>query len=107
MWIAEKRDDKYPMVSKQWHLKWGNITLFFTFPFDIRKTIYTTNAIESMNRSLRKVLKTRGVRPNNNAVFKLSYLSLRHIAPRWTMPIRIWKGALNRFAIHFQERFPF
>ena len=105
--FAEKCSGKYPTVSKQWQSKWENITPFFAFPADIRKAIYTTNAIESMNRSLRKVLKTKGVLPNDDAIFKLIYLSQRHIIRRWTMPIRNCKGALNQFAIHFEERFPF
>ena len=105
--FAEKWDGKYPTVSKQWQSKWENITPFFAFPADIRKAIYTTNAIKSMNRSLHKRLKTRGVLPNDDAVFKLIYLSLRHIARRRTMPIRNWKVALNQFAIHFEEIFPF
>jgi putative transposase len=104
--FAEKWDSKYPTISKQWQGKWENIIPFFDYPQDIRKAIYTTNAIESINRSLRKVLKTRGTLPSDDAVFKLLYLVLRNISKRWTMPIHHWKAALNQFAIHFEERFP-
>lgn len=104
--FAEKWDEKYPTISRQWRVNWENVIPFFAFPADIRKAIYTTNAIESINRSLRKVLKTRGALPNDDAVFKLLYLALKNISRRWTMPIRNWAGALNQFAIHFAERFP-
>ena len=99
---AEKWDAKYPTISKQWLGKWENVIPFFAYPQDIRKAIYTTNAIESANRSLRKVLKTRGELPSDDAVFKLLYLALRNISKRWTMPIHHWKAALNQFAIHFE-----
>jgi len=72
--FSEKWDSKYPTISRQWLGKWDNITPFFAFPQEIRKAIYTTNAIESVNRSLRKILKTRGALPNNEAIFKLLYL---------------------------------
>jgi putative transposase len=68
--------------------------------------IYTTNTIESLNRSLRKVLKTKGAFPNEAAVFKLLYLALNNISKKWTMPIKNWKRALARFAIEFPDRFP-
>jgi putative transposase len=103
--FAQKWDAQYPTISKQWQNNWENIIPFFDFPQDIRKAIYTTNAIESINRSLRKALKTRGALPNDDAVFKLLYLALRNISRRWTLPIRNWKAALNQFAIHFEGRF--
>ena len=103
--FAQKWDSQYPTISKQWRNNWENIITFFDFPQDIRKAIYTTNAIESINRSLRKTLKTRGALPSDDAVFKLLYLSLRNISRRWTLPIRNWKAALNQFAIHFEGRF--
>jgi len=106
MEFAEKWDSKYPTISKQWQDKWENVIPFFGYPKDIRKAIYTTNAIESVNRSLRKVLKARGALPNDDAIFKLLYLALRNISKRWTMPIHHWKAALNQFAVHFEERFP-
>ncbi len=104
--FADKWDATYPTISRQWRGNWENVIPFLDFPMDIRKAIYTTNAIESINRSLRKVLKTRGALPNDEAVFKLLYLALRNISKRWTMPIRNWKAALNQFAIYFDQRFP-
>ena len=79
---------------------------FFDYPADIRKVIYTTNAIESVNMSLRKITKTRGSFSTDEAVFKLFYLALNNISQKWTMPIRDWKAALNRFTIQFDERMP-
>jgi putative transposase len=76
---------------------------FFTYPADSRRVVYTTNAIEPLNRSLRKVLKTKGTFPDGDAVLKLLYLVLRNIANRWTMPIKDWNAALNRFAVEFPE----
>jgi putative transposase len=76
------------------------------FPAEIRKVIYTTNAIESVNRSLRKISKHRGVFPHQEALLKLYYLALERIAKKWTMPIHNWHEALNRFAIEFGDRMP-
>ena len=72
----------------------------------IRKVIYTTNAIESVNMSMRKITKTRGSFPTDDAVFRLFYLALNNISQKWTMPVRDWKAALNRFTIEFDERMP-
>ena len=104
--FAEKWDDVYPTISALWLRHWERIIPFFDYPADIRKVIYTTNAIESLNRSLRKILKTKGCFPSEEAVHKLLYLALRNISKRWTMPIRDWKAALARFAIEFPDRFP-
>jgi len=104
--FAEKWDSRYPTISKQWNQNWENVIPFFAWPEDIRKAIYTTNAIESVNHSLRKVLKTRGALPNDDAVFKLLYLALKRISKKWTMPIHNWKAALGQFAIRFAGRFP-
>lgn len=76
------------------------------YPPEIRKVIYTTNAIESMNRSLRKIIKTRGSFPNDQAAIKLLYLAIRNISQKWNRPIRDWKAALNRFVIMFEDRLP-
>ena len=73
---------------------------------DIRKAIYTTNAIESLNMSLRKVTKNRGHFPSDEAMSKLIYLALKNIAKKWTMPIRDWKSALNQFSIMFDDGLP-
>jgi putative transposase len=104
--FAEKWDETYPTISALWLRHWENIIPFFEYPDDIRKVIYTTNTIESLNRSLRKVLKTKGAFPNEASVFKLLYLALNNISKKWTMPIKNWKRALARFAIEFPDRFP-
>lgn len=104
--FAERWDAKYPTISRSWLAHWDRITPFFAYPEEIRRVIYTRNAIESLNRSMRKVLKTRGALPNDEAVLKLMYLALRRISQRWTRPIRDWKAALNRFAIEFEGRVP-
>ena len=104
--FAQKWDSRYPTISQLWLRHWEQIIPFFNYPADIRRAIYTTNAIESLNRSLRKVLKTKGSFPDDESVVKLLYLVLRNIARKWTMPIRDWKAALSRFAIEFPDRFP-
>ena len=78
----------------------GNYT-FLSFPYYIRKAIYTTNAIESINRQIRKIIKTKGTFPNDESVFKLVFLALQNASKKWTMPVREWKLALNQFAILF------
>lgn len=104
--FSDKWDSKYLMISQSWYRQWDNLTTFFTFPPDIRKVIYTTNAIESLNKSFRKVLKTKGSLPNDEAVFKLIYLAFKNIAKNWTRPISNWPLALNQFAIMFPDRMP-
>lgn len=104
--FMEKWDEKYPTIGRLWQSHWDRIIPFFRYPTEIRKVLYTTNAIESMNRSLRKVLKTRGALPSEEAAMKLMYLALMRISKRWTRPIRDWKAALNRFAIEFEGRVP-
>jgi len=99
--FEEKWNGTYPSIATSWRRNWEHIIPFFAYPAEIRKDIYTTNAIESLNMSLRKVTKTRGSFPNDEALFKLYYLALRNIAKNWTMPIRDWKAALNRFSIMF------
>jgi len=101
-----KWEPKFPMIAKSWRSNWVRVIPFFAHPPEIRKVIYTTNAIESLNMSLRKVTKTRGSFPNDEAVFKLLYLALRNIAKNWTTSIRDWKAALNRFAILYENRLP-
>lgn len=101
-----KWDTKFPMIAKSWHANWTRVIPFFAHPPEIRKVIYTTNAIESLNMSLRKVTKARGSFPNDESVSKLLYLALRNIAKKWTMPVHDWKDALNRFAIIYENRLP-
>jgi putative transposase len=101
-----KWEAKFPMIAKSWRSNWTRVIPFFAHPPEIRKVIYTTNAIESLNMSLRKVTKARGSFPNDEAVSKLLYLALRNIAKKWTMPLQAWKDALNRFAIIYENRLP-
>ena len=102
--FAEKWDQRYPLISKSWRNKWHHITPFFSYPGDIRKAIYTTNVIESINMSLRKVIKHKRVFPSDDAALKQLYLALRNISKKWTMPIRNWTGAMNCFLVLFEER---
>jgi putative transposase len=104
--FAAKWDGVYPMLSQIWRRNWEQVIPFFAYPAEIRKVIYTTNAVESLNMSLRKVIKTRGSFPSEEAAIKLLYLALEHIAKRWTQPLQDWKGALNRFAILLEDRLP-
>jgi putative transposase len=96
----------FPSIIQSWRRNWERIIPFFDYPPEIRRIIYTTNAIESMNMSLRKIIKNRGAFPNDEAVLKLFYLALTNISQKWTMPIQNWKAALNRFTIMFEERMP-
>ena len=102
--FGRKWDDRYPMISKTWRINWQNVIPFFDYPTDIRKAIYTTNAIESLNRSLRKVIKTKGAFPTEASIMKIFYLALENVAKKWTMPIRCWSSAMNQFAIKFGDR---
>ena len=104
--FAERWDTKYPTISRSWLADWDRLTVLFDYPPAIRRVIYTTNAIESLNYTLRKRLKTRGVFPNDESIVKLLYLALQNLAKRWTRPIRDWKAALNQFVILFGERVP-
>lgn len=101
--FAEKWDTKFPSISQSWRRDWALITPFFAYPADIRKAIYTTNAIESLNMSLRKVIKNKRVFPSDESVFKIFYLAMNNIAKKWTMPIHNWKAAMNRFMIEFEQ----
>ena len=103
--FSQKWDSKYPTISQMWRKNWERVIPFFDYPADIRKVIYTTNAIESLNRSLRKVIKTKGAFPNDASILKIFYLALANISKKWTMPIRNWNAALSQFAIKFAGRF--
>ncbi len=104
--FAEKWDTRYPSISKSWRANWAPVIPMFGFPDDIRRAVYPTNAIESLNMSLRKVIKTRASFPNDEAAFKLLYLALRNIAKKWTMPIPHWGQAMQAFSIIFAGRVP-
>ena len=99
-------DERYPMVSKSWRNNWDRVTPFFAYPPEIRKVIYTTNAIESLNNSLRKVTRNRNSFPNDEAAIKLLYMALKNIAKKWTMPLQGWPQAINQFSIRFGDRLP-
>ncbi len=104
--FAEKWDRKYPTISKSWRAHWAQIIPMLVFPDDIRKVIYTTNAVESVNMTLRKASRNHRIFPTDDAVFKVMYLAIQNITKKWTLPIRDWTGALSRFAIEFEGRMP-
>ena len=104
--FAEKWDAVYPSISQSWRRNWERVVPFFAYPAEIRKVIYTTNAIESVNMSLRKIIKNRGSFPTEEAAVKLLHLALRNISRKWTRPIKDWKAALNQFSIIFEGRMP-
>lgn len=102
--FAEHWDDKYPQISKSWRTHWHNLKTLFNYPADIRKVIYTTNAIESLNSVIRKAIKKRKLFPTDDSAKKVIYLAIQNASKKWTMPIRDWKPALNRFMIEFEDR---
>jgi putative transposase len=102
--FAQKWDDRYPTIAKSWRTHWINIIPFFDYTKDIRRAIYTTNAIESLNSTLRKYIKNKRVFPSDDAALKQLYLALRNISKKWTMPIQNWKQAMNSFSIMFGDR---
>jgi transposase-like protein len=104
--FSENWDAKYPAISPSWRAEWERLTVFFDYSPEIRKVIYTTNAIESLNYSLRRMLKTRGSFPNDDSILKILYLAINRVSKKWTMPIRNWKAALNQFVILFGDRVP-
>jgi transposase-like protein len=104
--FSDTWDAKYPAISPSWRSDWDRLTVFFDYSPEIRKAIYTTNAIESLNYSLRMSLKNKGAFPNDDAIFKVLYLAINRVAKKWTMPIRNWKVALNQFVILFGDRVP-
>ena len=104
--FADQWGQDYPTIVKSWRSNWQRIVPFFEYPPEIRRIIYTTNAIESVNMSLRKVTKSRGSFPSDEALLKLFYLALNNISKKWTMPLRDWKAALTRFTIQFEGRMP-
>lgn len=102
--FAEKWDKEFPSISKNWLTHWEHIAPLFDYPDDIRKVIYTTNAIESLNMSMRKVIKNKRIFPSDESALKQLYLALKNISKKWTMPIRDWNTAMNRFIIMFKDR---
>lgn len=104
--FAEKWDALYPTISPSWRNDWDRLTVFFDYPPAIRKVIYTTNAIESLNYSLRRVLRKRGAFPTDESIRKVLYLAILNATKRWTRPLRDWKTGLNQFIILFGDRVP-
>lgn len=102
--FADKWDDKFPQISKSWRNNWHNLNTFFGYPQDIRKAIYTTNAIESLNSVIRKAVNKRKLFPSDDSAKKVIYLAVREASKKWTMPIRNWRAAMSRFMIEFEER---
>ncbi|MBL1432846.1 MAG: IS256 family transposase [Gammaproteobacteria bacterium] len=102
--LAERWDEKYPQISKSWRAHWQNLNTLFNYPADIRKAIYTTNAIESLNSVIRKAIKKRKLFPTDDSAKKVIFLATQQASKKWTMPVRHWKPALNRFMIEFEER---
>jgi transposase-like protein len=104
--FAQAWDAKYPTIAKVWRAKWADIITLFDYPPPIRKAIYTTNAIESVNSVIRKFTRNRKIYPNEDSALKIVYMAIREASRKWTMPIRHWKQALNYFAILFEDRMP-
>lgn len=104
--FAQVWDAKYPTIAKQWRAKWADIVPLFDFPPPIRKVIYTTNAIESVNSVIRKFTRNRKIYPNEESALKLVFMAIREAAKKWTMPIHHWKQALNHFAVLYEGRVP-
>lgn len=106
MAFDDKWAARYPMIGELWRRQWERFIPFFAFPADIRKIIYTTNSIEAVNRQLRKIIKTRGHFPTEDAAIKLLWLALTRAEKKWTYPIREWSRALHQFSIYFPGRVP-
>jgi transposase-like protein len=102
--FGERWNDKYPQISRSWLNHWENLNTFFAYPADIRKAIYTTNAIESLNSVVRKAVNKRKVFTNEDAAKKVVFLAIEQASRKWTMPIHNWKSALNRFMLLFEDR---
>lgn len=103
--FAQRWDAQYPQIAKSWRSNWARVIPFFAYAPEIRKVIYTTNAIESVNYSLRRLVKTKASFPDDEAAVKLLYLGLRNISQRWTMPIQNWKQAMSQLMIRFDQQF--
>ena len=102
--LEEKWGKKYPIVFQSWRNKWENLTVYFQYPEDIRRVIYTTNIIESVHRQFRTLTKTKGAFPNDDSLLKLLFMGIKNAEQKWTMPIRNWSLTLSQLAIHFEGR---
>ena len=101
--FSKKWDARYPTISSLWKRHWERVIPFFAYPAEIRRIVYTTNAVESLNMSLRKIIKTRGSFPSEEAALKLLFLALRNVVDRWEI-VQHWKAALSRFTILWEDR---
>ena len=107
--LAEFHDtwgDRYPAIKGLWDNAWGEFIPFVDYSVEIRRVIYSTNAIESLNSVIRKAIKLKKLFPTDDAVYKLVYLAIQQASKKWSMPVRDWKQALNRFSIEFEDRMP-
>ena len=102
--LEEVWGSKYPIVIQSWRRKWDNLSVYFRYPEDIRRVIYTTNSIEAVHRQFRKLTKTKGGFPNDNSLLKLLYLGIQNASKKWTMPIHNWNLTLSQLAIFFEGR---
>jgi transposase-like protein len=102
--FEKKWGTRYPQITKSWYANWENLIVFMQYPESIRKVIYTTNSIESVNSQLRKVTNNKRVFPNDDSVFKTLYLTINYITAKWTMPIQNWNEAMAHFLIKFEDR---
>jgi len=102
--MEEKWGKKYPIVFQSWRNKWDNLTVYFDYPEDIRRVIYTTNIIESVHRQFRMLTKTKGAFPNDDSLLKLLFMGIQNAQKKWTMPIRNWSLTISQLAIHFEGR---
>lgn len=102
--LEETWGSKYPIVIQSWRKKWDNLSVYFRYPEDIRRVIYTTNSIEAVHRQFRKLTKTKGGFPNDNSLLKLLYLGIQNASKKWTMPIHNWNLTLSQLAIFFEGR---
>lgn len=105
--FSAKWSSQYPNIERSWRKNWDNIITIFDYPFEIRKIFYTTNAIESLNSVIRKSIRNRKIFPSDKSALKVIYLSVKKASAKWTMPLRDWKPAMNRFAIEYGDRFTF
>jgi transposase-like protein len=101
--FATEWDQKYPVIAKSWRSRWNEVIPFFKFSPDVRKAVYTTNAVEPVNFTVRKIIRHRQPFPNDGAAMKLVFMDLKKISRKWTMPVRDWGAALNQFAIVYGE----
>ncbi len=102
--LADKWNDKYPIVIKSWRNNWERLSQYFKYPEDIRRIIYTTNIIEAVHRQFRKLTKTKGAFPNQDSLLKLLYMGIQNASRKWTMPVQNWSLTISQLAIFFEGR---